>query len=274
MAGLHGLGFTVVTAGLALAFVASAETLLCATAVDKMHNGPRTRFNQELAAQGIGNMLCGLLGALPMTGVIVRSSANVEAGAKTRASAFLHGVWLLVFCAALPFVLAQIPTAVLAAVLVFTGYKLVNVAAIKDLAKVGQGEVFIYAATLVGIVTVDLLTGVILGIALSLGRIVYDVSHLEIDVTEDEENGRVDLVLHGSATVLRLPKLAETLERVPPDADLHVSFDALTYIDHACFDLLVSWEKQHGGTLTIDWGALEARFRRPRVPGDRSHEAA
>ena len=266
LADLNSLGLTVFASGLALAFVASAETLLCATAVDKLHDGPRTRFSQELTAQGVGNMLCGMLGALPMTGVIVRSSANVEAKAGTRASAILHGAWLLLFCAALPFVLAQVPTAVLAAVLVFTGYKLVNVAAIRELARFGRFQVFIYATTLVGIVAVDLLTGVIAGIAISIARILYDMSHLRVELREADEPGRFDLDLDGSATVLRLPKLAEALERVPASADLHVDFEHLSYIDHACLDLLVSWEKQHatsGGTLTIDWAALEARFRQP-----------
>jgi MFS superfamily sulfate permease-like transporter len=263
---LDALGFGVLASGLALAFVASAETLLCATAVDKLHSGPRTQFNRELAAQGVGNMLCGGLGALPMTGVIVRSSANVEAGARTRASAFLHGVWLLVFCSALSFVLTQIPTAVLAAVLVFTGYKLVNVGAIRELARFGRYEVFIYCATLVGIVGVNLLTGVLLGIGLSVARVFYAVSHLSVTLREGDEPGRYNLDLDGSATIVRLPKLAEALERVPQDAELHVDFEHLGYIDHACLDLLMEWEKQHaatGGTLTIDWSALEARFRRP-----------
>ena len=267
---LESLGFTVLVSGLALAFVASAETLLCATAVDKLHDGPRTRFNQELSAQGIGNIICGVLGALPMTGVIVRSSANVEAGARTRLSALLHGVWLLLFCAALPFVLVQIPTAVLAAVLVFTGYKLVNVAAIRELARYGREEVFIYAATLAGIVAVDLLTGVLLGIGLSLARVLYVMTHLELRVRDTDDPARYVLELHGSATVLRLPTLAKALEDVPRSAELHVTFEHLTYIDHACLDLLMSWEKQHealGGSLTIDWDALEGRFHSARPAG-------
>jgi len=267
LADLRSLGWTALGSGIALAFVASAETLLCATAVDKMHTGPRARFDRELAAQGVGNMLCGALGGLPMTGVIVRSSANIEAGGRTRASAILHGVWLLLFCAALPFVLAQIPTSVLAAVLVFTGYKLVDVAAIRRLASFGRTQVFVYAVTLVAIVCVDLLTGVVLGIALSLAKVFYDVSHLDVELRESADDpNRRDLVLRGAATVLRLPKLAAALERVPRSAELHVHLDELGYIDHACLDLLMSWEKQHeslGGELTIDWERLEAHFRSP-----------
>ena len=137
----------VIQAGIVLAIVASAETLLCATAVDQMQTESRTNYDRELAAQGLGNMICGAVGALPMTGVIVRSSANVDAGGKTRLSAILHGLWLLVFVSLLAFLLRMIPTAALAAMLVYTGYKLVNVRAIRELRSYGKGEVVIYAAT-------------------------------------------------------------------------------------------------------------------------------
>ena len=268
LATLPDLGWGIVGAGLALAFVASAETLLCATAVDKMHDGPRTKYDKELRAQGIGNMLCGLVGALPMTGVIVRSSANVEAGGKTRASAFLHGVWLLLFVAALPFVLEWIPVAALAAVLVFTGYKLVNIAAIRKLATFGKGEVAIYFATVVTIVSVDLLSGVVLGIVLSMAKLLYTFSHLEVNLEPRSDGKVIDLHLRGAATVVGLPRLANKLEGVPRGAELHIHLDELTYIDHACLDLIANWEKQHvmtGGKLSMDWADLEARFRdRPR----------
>ena len=105
-----------------------------------------------------------------MTGVIVRSSANVEAGAQTRLSAILHGIWLLIFVAGLAFVLRQIPTAALAAILVYTGYKLINPTSIRELRKYGWGEVFIYAATVTMIVVTDLLTGVITGIQRQLSN--------------------------------------------------------------------------------------------------------
>ena len=148
----------VLQAAVVLAVVASAETLLCATAVDQMQSETRTDYNRELTAQGIGNMVCGLFGALPMTGVIVRSSANVAAGGKTRLSTILHGAWLLVFVSLLAFILRMIPTAALAAMLVYIGYKLVNFQSIKDLRKYGWGEVAIYfvtVGTIVGNRSVD-----------------------------------------------------------------------------------------------------------------------
>jgi len=250
-------------AGLLIAIVASAETLLCATAVDQMHQGPRTRYDRELFAQGIGNVVCGFLGALPMTGVIVRSSANVQAGGRTRLSAILHGVWLLIFVAGLAFLLRLIPTASLAAILVYTGYKLVNPKSIRELRKYGLGEVAIYAATVGTIVCTDLLTGVLVGIGLAAAKLLYTFSHLAVKVEPDANTNKVVLTLQGAATFIRLPRLASKLEQVPVRAELHVDFRRLDYIDHACLDLLMNWAKQHestGGKLVIDWESLHARF--------------
>ncbi len=98
-----------------VALIASVESLLSAVAVDKMHTGPRTNFNREMLGQGTGNIVSGMAGGLPITGVIVRSTANVNAGARTRASAILHGVWVLVFAVVLTAVVEQIPMAALAA---------------------------------------------------------------------------------------------------------------------------------------------------------------
>lgn len=246
-----------------LAVVASAETLLCATAVDQLHQGPRTQYDKELTAQGIGNMVCGMLGALPMTGVIVRSSANVQAGARTRLSTVLHGLWLLLFVVALGSMLRMIPTASLAAILVYTGYKLVNVKAVRKLWQCGKSEVAIYAATLVAIVVKDLLTGVIVGIALSAVKLLYTFSRLTTDLKLSRAGRKAVLSLDGTATFIRLPKLAAVLERVPQDAELHVDLQHLAYIDHACLELLITWAKQHesvGGRLVIDWDSLHAKF--------------
>lgn len=250
-------------AAASIAFIASAETLLSASAVDQMHRGPRTRYDRELVAQGVGNMASGFLGALPMTGVIVRSAANVEAGARSNKSEILHGVWLLLFVCVFPFILRWVPTASLAAILVYTGYKLVDVKVIRSLLQFGKSEVAIYAATMIVIVAEDLLTGVLTGIALSVIKLVVTFSYLGVRTEDDPTRKRTALYLEGTATFLRLPKLAAALDAVPADRELHIHFEHLDYIDHACLDLLMSWEKQHeatGGSLVIDWESLTARF--------------
>lgn len=259
----------------ALAVIASAETLLCATAVDQKHDGPRTDYDKELRAQGIGNMICGALGALPMTGVIVRSSANVEAGAKTRWSAVLHGVWILGLVALTPFLLGTIPVAALAALLVYTGYKLVNPAQIKVLWSYGRGEFAVYAVTLVGIVATDLLTGVLMGVAASSLRLVYKFSHVEVDVARAEDD-RYDLYIRGSATFLRLPKLARALASVPNTAELHVHLDDVAYMDHSAIDELRSWERQAaraGGKLVVEWDAVNGIYAGMRIQRPMLHRA-
>lgn len=246
-----------------LAVVASAETLLCATAVDQMHRGQRTKYDRELFAQGVGNMACGVFGALPMTGVIVRSAANVNAGARTRLSAIMHGMWLLLFVGLIPFTLRYIPTAALAAILVYTGYKLVDPKKIKTLWQYGKSEAGIYFATVIMIVATDLLTGVIVGVVLSAIKLLYTFSHLTARVKDGPEPGQQTLYLNGAATFIRLPQLAAALEQVAATSELHVRFEDLSYIDHACLDLLITWEKQHeatGGRLVIDWGSLTAKF--------------
>ena len=253
-----------------VAVVASAETLLTAAAVDGMHTGPRTRYDRELTAQGVGNALCGLLGALPMASVIVRSSANVQAGAKSRLSAVFHGVWMLAFVLLLPGLLRLVPTAALAAILVLTGVRLIQFRAIRELWKESRGEGLICVAVALTVVGFDLLAGVMLGAALSVVKLVYTFSRLRIRRRGDPASGRMTLVLEGSATFLRLPKLAAVLETLPPGVTLHVDLKGLSYIDHACLTLLMHWEKQHeatGGALVLDWETLRARFHqaRPRL---------
>ena len=211
-----------------------------------------------------------------MTGVIVRSAANVQAGAKTRASAILHGVWLLTFVALLSFMLRSIPVAALAAILVFTGYKLVNLKVLKELRKYGWGEVVTYLATMTMIVVTDLLTGVIVGILISAIRLLYMFSHLDVKLVNDEKHDRAVLTMEGTATFLRLPVLAKQLEQVPQNAELHVHFERLEFIDHACLDLLMSWAKRHentGGSLVLDWDSLHASFGGTRTTRRRENRA-
>jgi MFS superfamily sulfate permease-like transporter len=252
-----------IVGAVAIAFIASAETLLCATAVDQMHSGVRTKYDQELTAQGVGNAICGALGVLPMTGVIVRSGANVEAGATTKLSAILHGAWLLLFASLLPWTLRYVPLSALAAVLVFTGYKLAYPKIVPTLIKFGWFKVVIYVTTIVMIVATDLLKGVLTGAALSLARVFYALSRLDIRKVETSGSKRIDLHLEGTATVVGLPKLARELETLPPGAEVHAHIAGLSYIDHACLDLLTNWDRQHkatGGSLTIEWDELADKY--------------
>lgn len=266
-----------------MAVIASAETLLCAAAVDKMHSGPRTKYDQELMAQGVGNTICGLLGALPMTGVIVRSAANVQAGGKSQWSAFFHGVWLLVFVVALGDILRMIPIACLAGILVYTGYRLIDVKTLLRLWKEDKAEALIFVATVGLIVGEDLLTGVIAGFVLSAIKLLVLFSHLQVQLAIDASQERAKMELAGAATFLRLPLLASRLDEVPAGAELHVDLAHLDYIDHACLELLMSWAEQHkntGGRLVVDWGQLHARVRansrssKPRSHADEPRQAA
>lgn len=255
---------TILTAGVTVAFIASAESLLTATAVDAMQqHAPRTNYDRELAAQGVGNLLCGFLGVLPLTGVIVRSAANVHAGGQTRWSTILKGVWLLLFAVAFPFLLRLVPVSALAAVLVYTGFKLIKPDVVRALWKFGVSEVLIYMATLGTVVFVDLLVGIVVGLGLAVFQLLYRFTHLSIRVDEQPTEGRTIIFLEGAATFIRLPLLAAALEKVPANTELHVHVEELQYIDHACLELLINWKKQHeatGGSLVLDWNSLTAKF--------------
>jgi MFS superfamily sulfate permease-like transporter len=244
----------------AVGLIASAETLLCASAVDRLHDGPRTRYDKELIAQGIGNVLCGAVGALPMTGVIVRSSANVEAGGKTRMSAILHGAWLLILVVAFPFVLELIPRSALAAILVFTGWKLLDLRGMRAAFQRNRVDFAITTVTVLTIVATDLLTGVIAGIVLSFGRLIYTFSHLTVKTEQREE--RVDVLLEGAATFLSLPHLADALEGLPVGHHVHVHLDRLVHVDYACLEQMKSWSDNYeasGGTVVLEWDHLEKK---------------
>ena len=248
---------------IAIAFIASAETLLCATAVDQMHSGARTRYNREMSAQGIGNLFCGFLGALPMTGVIVRSKANLQSGARTRVSAVLHGAWLLLFVGLFPKILELVPIASLAALLVYTGYTLINVQAIRTLSKFGRGEVIVYAVTVVTIVTTNLLIGVLAGLGVALAKLIYSTNTLQVSMDRSKNNKLISIKFSGTATFVNLPKFANALDDVPLKKEVHLDIDELRCIDHACLNLLSSWKKFHetqDGTVSVDWEKLESKM--------------
>lgn len=254
---------TVITTAIAIAFIASAETLLSAAAVDRMHNGVRTNYNKELSAQGVGNLLCGFAGALPMTGVIVRSSANVQAGAKTRLSAIMHGVWILGFVALLPWLLREIPMAALAGILVVTGVRLVSVDHVKHLLhRYGPLPAVVWAATLICVVATDLLTGVLVGIGLSLLELVPHASRLRLKLDEADRGEAREVALAGSATFLTLPKLSAKLESLPAAGLVILNVERLGHIDHTCAEMLREWvERRRGSGAPVELFGATGRMR-------------
>lgn len=258
----HLMQPSLLLAAVTFAFIASAETLLSAAAVDRMHDGPRTKYDRELTAQGIGNVICGFLGALPMTGVIVRSAANVQAGSATRMATIMHGAWMLVFALLLPWLLRMTPVACLAGILVLTGVKMVNPKQIRSLAAYGKGTAAIYVVTTLAIVATDLLTGVVIGFAASLFRLSLLSSKLKIGLDHHKPSGSASLHLEGSATFLKVPSMARTLEQVPPNTRLNLVLDRLQHVDQACLELLRDWSRSaaaRGCELVVDWSELHRK---------------
>jgi MFS superfamily sulfate permease-like transporter len=162
-----------------------------------------------------------------------------------------------------PLVLRLVPVASLAAVLVFTGYKLVNVKVISSLRKYGRSEVAIYVATTSAIVITDLLTGVLIGFGLALVKFIVALNTIHLHV-HDAGNGEVSLEIEGTVTFLRLPVLVSTLGKIPEGRHVTVEARHLGYIDHACVEALTDWEKQYkarGGQVDIDWDLVESRAK-------------
>lgn len=245
-AGWFDFGVAVVT----VALVASVESLLSAVATDKMHTGPRANLNRELIGQGAANMASGSLGGVPVTGVIVRSSTNVQSGARSRASAILHGLWILLFVAVLAGLLRNIPLAALAGLLVHVGAKLVKISHIKDVLR--HGDLPVYLVTLVGVVAIDLLTGVLIGIGVAalimLRRLLWSGIHAE----RDEDGWRV--VVEGALSALSIPRLSTVLGGIPRGARVTLEL-VVDYLDHAAFDTLSAWQHSHeqaGGIVIVD----------------------
>ncbi|MGP3953527.1 SulP family inorganic anion transporter [Streptomyces sp. 7N604] len=241
-AGIVGAVGTVV----AITLIASAESLFSAAAVDRLHSGPGTDYDKELMAQGAGNTVCGALGALPMTAVIVRSAANVQAGAKTKVSRVLHGVWLLLFAALLPAALGLIPVATLAGILVFSGWKLIPLGELKPLWREHRGEALILVVTAIAIIATSMFEGVLAGLLLAVAKTAWDTSHIQVQV--DDSGGKaapVRVAISGNATFLRLPRILDTLEGLPKDRQIELDLLDLRHLDHACHTALTNWADKH-----------------------------
>jgi carbonic anhydrase len=242
----HGGWGGIVTAVVSVALVASVESLLCAVAVDRLHSGPRANLDRELVGQGAGNLLSGLLGGLPIAGVIVRSTANVTAGGRSRRSTFLHGVWVLLVVVAAAPAIELIPLASLAALLVFIGLQMVKLAHLRGARR--HGELVAYLATGAGVVALGLIEGVVIGIVVALALTVRRLACITVDI-----DGSL-VSVSGSLTFLSVPTLTRRLAEVPAGStvDLRLNVD---FMDHAGVTAIDDWRANHentGGTVTID----------------------
>ena len=191
-----------------------------------------------------------MVGGLPITGVIVRSAANINADAQTRMSTILHGLWILLFVSFFPAILNYIPISSLAAILVYTGYKLVDIQAAKHILKLSKGEFAIYIITLVAILFTNLFEGILAGFFCALIKSAYKVLKVDIDTEHDEQTNTITAKIHGNITFIQLPTLIEALERLPKDKNITLCAERLHYIDHACIDFIKEWEKGRRAEIT------------------------
>jgi MFS superfamily sulfate permease-like transporter len=232
-----------------LGLVASLETLLSLEATDKLDPHRRTSpANRELLAQGAGNIVAGLAGGLPMTGVIVRSSANIEAGAKTWRSAFFHGALLLIAVAAIPALLNRIPLATLAAVLLFTGYKLAHPKLFAEAWRVGPSYALPFVVTVVAILLTDLLVGIAIGLAVGAFFILLESarSAYSYDVEESPDHHRVRIVLAEQVTFLNKARIVSALRKLPQGCVVTVDGSRTRHIDHDVLEILHEFHATSG----------------------------
>src|SRR5690606_7369120 len=225
-----------------IALVASLETLLCVEASDKIDPDKNvTPTNRELLAQGTGNILSGLIGGLPITQVIVRSSANIQSGGKSKLSAIFHGFLLLISVILIPKLLNMIPLSVLAAILFVVGYKLAKPTLFKKMYNLGWKQWVPFIVTVVGIVLTDLLFGIGLGLAVGIAVVLlksYQNSHfLHI---EDRSNGKhkIKMTLAEEVTFINKGAILNELDSLPRDTYLELNVTKTRFLDHDIVEIL------------------------------------
>lgn len=227
--------------GITIAVVASLETLLCLEATDKLDPFKRvTPANRELKAQGIANVVSGLIGGLPITQVIVRSSTNIQSGGRTKVAAIVHGIIMLASAMAIPFLLNLIPLASLAAILFLVGYKLAKPVLFKQMYGLGQTHFVPFMVTILGIVFTDLLTGIALGLAVAIFYILYN-NYKKPFLFQDKhlEDGVIHLKLAEDVTFINKASIQRTLSQIPDGSkvvidaskSINIDFDVIEIID-------------------------------------------
>ncbi len=228
--------------GFTIAVVASLETLLCVEATDKIDPDKNvTPTNRELLAQGTGNIISGLIGGLPVTQVIVRSSANIQSGGKSKMSAIIHGFLLLISIVVIPNLLNKIPLSVLASVLLIVGYKLANPQVFIKMFKLGWKQFLPFIVTIVGIVSIDLLWGIALGLAVGIFVILqknYQNSHFLHKEGEDVKDGKLKITLAEEVTFFNKGAILKELDNIPKDSNLEIDLMNTRYLDNDIIEIL------------------------------------
>ena len=225
-----------------IALVASLETLLCVEATDKLDPHKNvTPTNRELLAQGTGNIISGLIGGLPITQVIVRSSANIQSGGRTKMSAIIHGLFLLISVILIPNLLNKIPLSVLAAILLVVGFKLAKPGLFKTMYNLGWKQFVPFIVTVLGIIFTDLLVGI--GLGLLVGIIVilfksYQNSHFLHKEGEDIDDGKVKMTLAEEVTFFNKGAILKELDRLPHDSELELDVTNTKYLDNDIIEIL------------------------------------
>lgn len=233
--------------GLIIGLLATLETLLCIEAVDKLDRRNRiTPVNRELIAQGIGNITCGLLGAIPITAVVVRGAANVDAGARTKLSAFTHGLFLLIAVLLFPFVLNKIPYASLAAILLVTGYNLTRPKLYRNMWSLGLKQFIPFLITILVILATDLLIGVSIGLLISIYFIVQNNFRAEYRITKTIRDGiETDYIkLNSNVTFLNKVRLRKVLDDVPEFSVLTIDGSECNFIDYDILEIISEFDNK------------------------------
>jgi MFS superfamily sulfate permease-like transporter len=231
------LNLEVIVVAFTIALVGSLESLLSVDAADKLDaEGRITDKNRELMAQGTGNAVSGLLGGLPITAVIVRTSANANAGAKTRSSAILHGIWLLLAVISVPHLLNLIPLASLAMILILVGYKLVKPKMVAEIYRKGWAQFIPFAVTVLAILFTDLLTGIAIGMVVGFFFVLKSNIHKAVVMVKDE-----DLYLirfHKDVSFLQKSHLQKLIRSIPTGSSVLVDGSNSVFIDNDIVDLI------------------------------------
>ncbi|MCX5153735.1 SulP family inorganic anion transporter [Streptomyces sp. NBC_00291] len=242
---------------LTITLVGSVESLLSAVATDKLiasergtdNRPPRVDLNRELRGQGAANIVSGALGGLPVTGVAVRSVANVKAGATSRNSSMMHGLWVLIAAALLVPVLDLIPLAALAALVMAVGVQMVSITHLRTVTR--HREVLVYATTIVAVVLGGVLEGVAVGVAVAVGLALHRLARTRITVEVIDGVHRV--WARGQLTFLAVPRLSRVLNQIPHDRHAVIELDG-SFMDHAAYETLHDWQdshRAHGGSVEV-----------------------